>query len=166
MQTSHACKAGVDSCTQAKTIAQMEYGQTSRSLVRSRGGFTTKLHAVSEGLGLPLRLIPSPGQEHDIKQAHSLVENLSPWDILTDKAYDADRLIETIQNTGAKVCIPPKRNRITQRDYDKDLYKERNQVECMFGRLKEFRRVATRYDKLITGFMGFVKRAAIYLWIK
>ncbi len=90
-----------------------------------------------------------------------MVENLSPRHVLADKVYDADRLIETIQNTGAKVCIPPKRNRITQRDYDKDLYKERNQVECMFGKLEEFRRVATRYDKLITSFMGFVKRAAI-----
>ncbi len=83
-----------------------------------------------------------------------MVENLSPRHVLVDKVYDVDRLIETIQNTEAKVCIPPKRNRITQRDYDKDFYKERNQVECMFGKLKEFRRVATRYDKLITSFMG------------
>ena len=95
-----------------------------------------------------------------------MVENLSPRHVLTDKAYDADMLIETIQNTGAKVCIPPKRNRITQRDYDKDLYKERNQVGCMFGKLKQFRRVATRYDKHIQNYMGFAYIAAIKIWLK
>jgi len=140
--------------------------QASQGLGCSKGGLTTKLHAVSEGLGLPLRFIPSPVQEHDIKQAHNLVEGLSAQSVLADKAYDADRLIEAIHKSGAKVCISSKSNWVIQRDYDKDLYQERNQVERMFGKLKEFRRIATRYDKLINTFMGFVKLAAIYLWFK
>jgi len=101
-----------------------------------------------------------------MKQAHELVEGLNADYVLADKAYDADSLLETIAQSGAKACIPPKRNRINPRDYDKDLYKERNQVERMFAKLKEFRRIATRYDKLIRNFMGFVKLAAIYLWLK
>lgn len=133
---------------------------------RSRCGFTTKLHAVSEGLGLPLRFEVGPGQEHDMRQAGNMVAGLSPSYVLADKAYDADTLIDTIEDTKATACIPPKNNRKDPRKYDKALYKERNQVERMFGKLKEFRRIATRYDKLIRNFMGFVKLAAIYLWLK
>lgn len=101
-----------------------------------------------------------------MKQAHGLIEGLQAKYVLADKAYDADSLIQTIHDNNANACIPPKTNRLEQRAYDKDLYKERNQVERMFGKLKEFRRVATRYDKLIKTFMGFVKLAAIYLWLK
>ena len=101
-----------------------------------------------------------------MKQAHGLIEGLQPQYVLADKAYDADSLIKTIHENKARACIPPKANRLEKRAYDKDLYKERNQVERMFGKLKEFRRIATRYDKLIKTFMGFVKLAAIYLWLK
>ena len=101
-----------------------------------------------------------------MKQAYNLVHGLSPTHVLADKAYDADGLLEAIRANGATACIPPKSNRVIKRDYDASLYKERNQVERMFAKLKEFRRIATRYDKLIRNFMGFVKLAAIYLWLK
>ena len=101
-----------------------------------------------------------------MKAAIDLIEPFRAGHVLADKAYDADSLIKAIQGTGAKACIPPKSNRLDPRPYDKALYKERNQVERMFGKLKEFRRVATRYDKLIKTFMGFVKLAAIYIWSK
>lgn len=99
-------------------------------------------------------------------QQHLALAELPAGHLLADKAYDADSLIKIVRETGAKVCIPPKSNRLNPRLHDKALYKERNQVERMFGRLKEFRRVATRYDKLVRNFMGFVKLAAIYLWLK
>lgn len=99
-------------------------------------------------------------------QAIDLVDGLPANHVLADKAYDADDLIRTIRENGAEACIPPKANRKIHRDYDRTLYKERNQVERMFAKLKEFRRIATRYDKLIRNFMGFVKLAAIYLWLK
>lgn len=101
-----------------------------------------------------------------MKPAIALIEPFAAGHVMADKAYDADSMIEAIHKTGAKACIPPKSNRLKPRTYDKALYKERNQVERMFGKLKEFRRVATRYDKLIKTFMGFVKLAAIYIWIK
>lgn len=102
-----------------------------------------------------------------MKQAVPLVNACLPaGHVLADKAYDADSLFDLIRDAGAKACIPPKSNRLDPQIYDEALYKERNQVERMFGKLKEFRRVATRYDKLVKTFMGFVKLAAIYLWLK
>jgi putative transposase len=85
---------------------------------------------------------------------------------IADKGYDADHLIDQIAQTGAQAVIPPKRNRKVQRPYDAHLYKERNVIERFFNKLKQFRRVATRYDKLLVNFMGFVKLAAIAIWLK
>ncbi|PWJ87674.1 DDE family transposase [Mesorhizobium loti] len=73
---------------------------------------------------------------------------------------------EKIAQTGAEIVIPPKRNRKVQRHYDAHLYKERNLIERFFNKLKQFRRVATRYDKLLANFMGFVKLAAIAIWLR
>ena len=75
-------------------------------------------------------------------------------------------MCDRIEKAGIDVVIPPKRNRKTQRHYDNELYKERNRVERFFAKLKQFRRVATRYDKLLANFMGFVKLAAIAIWLK
>jgi transposase len=82
------------------------------------------------------------------------------------QGYDADHLCQGIAETGAEVVIPPKRNRKVQRAYEADLYKERNIIERFFNKLKQFRRVATRYDKLLVNFMGFVKLAAVAIWLK
>jgi putative transposase len=127
---------------------------------------STKIHAATEALGLPVRLIASPGQRNDIAFAHDLVEGIRAGAILADKGYDADHLCNRIENTGTQLVIPPKRNRKVQRPYDADLYKERNRIERFFNKLKQFRRVATRYDKLLANFMGFVKLAAIAIWLK
>lgn len=86
--------------------------------------------------------------------------------MLADKGYDADHLCDCAAQAGAEVIIPPKRNRKVQRSYDIDLYKERNRIERFFNKLKQFRRVATRYDKLLANFMGFVKLAAIAIWLR
>jgi len=85
---------------------------------------------------------------------------------IADKGYDADHLASRIAEAGTKVVIPPKRNRKVQREYDIDLYKERNRIERFFSKLKQSRRVATRYDKLLANFMGFVKLAAIAIWLR
>jgi putative transposase len=111
-------------------------------------------------------LIATPGQRNDIAFAHSLVENIDADALLADKGYDANHLIEKMTDRGTEVVIPPKRDRKVQRDYDADLYKERNKIERFFNKLKQFRRVATRYDKLLANFMGFVKLAAIAIWLK
>jgi putative transposase len=127
---------------------------------------STKIHAASDALGNPIRLIASPGQRNDITVAYDLVDGLKATATLADKGYDADHLCDKIAETGACVVIPPKRNRKVQRPYDIDLYKERNLIERFFNKLKQFRRVATRYDKLLANFMGFVKLAAIAIWLK
>lgn len=127
---------------------------------------STKIHAATEALGLPIRLIGTPGQRNDIALAHDLVERIEAHAMLADKGYDANHLVERIAETGIAVVIPPKRNRKVQRAYDTELYKERNRIERFFNKLKQFRRVATRYDKLLANFMGFVKLAAIAIWLK
>ena len=145
---------------------QGKRGADAQGLGRSRGGLSTKIHAATEALGLPVRLIGSPGQRNDIALAHDLIDGFEAQAILADKCYDADHLCDKIEKAGTDVVIPPKRNRKTQRSYDRDLYKERNRVERFFAKLKQFRRVATRYDKLLVNFMGFVKLAAIAIWLR
>jgi putative transposase len=103
-----------------------------------------------------LRLIGSPGQRNDIAFAHELVDGFEAKVTTADKGYDADHLRDRTAEIGSEVVIPPKCNRIIQRDDDADLCKERNVIERFFNRLKQFSRVATRYDKLLANFMGFV----------
>lgn len=121
---------------------------------------------MTDGLGLPIRLLAGPGQENDMKQAGDLIAGFHPNYVMADRAYDADRLMDAILEAGAEPVIPPRRHRRFQHHYDKILYKERNQIERFFGKLKEFRRIATRYDKLLQNFLGFVKIAAIAIWLR
>jgi putative transposase len=125
------------------------------------GALSTKIRAAADALGNPVRLIGGPGQENDIAHAHELVDGLEADATIADKGYDANHLHEKITDQGGEIVIPPKRNRKVQLPYDTDLYKERNLIERFFSKLKQFRRVATRYDKLLANFMGFVKIAAI-----
>lgn len=127
---------------------------------------STKIHAAGDALGNPVRLIASPGQRNDIAFAHQLVDGFEAEATIADKGYDADHLCDRLAQTGSDVVIPPKRNRKLQRPYDTHLYKERNRIERFFNKLKQFRRVATRYDKLLANFMGFVKLAAIAIWLR
>jgi putative transposase len=146
--------------------AQGKRGADAQGLGRSRGGLSTKIHAATEALGLPIRLIGSPGQRNDIAFAHDLIDGIDADVAIADKGYDADHLADRIADSGAEVVIPPKRNRKAPRPCDADLYKERNRIERFFNKLKQFRRVATRYDKLLANFMGFVKLAAIAIWLR
>jgi putative transposase len=127
---------------------------------------STKIHAAGDALGNPVRLIGSPGQRNDIAFAHELIEGFVANATIADKGYDADHLCERIAASGGEIVILPKRNRTVKRPYDAELYKERNIIERFFNKLKQFRRVATRYDKLLVNFMGFVKLAAIAIWLK
>ena len=146
--------------------AQGQRGADAQGLGRSRGGLSTKIHAATGALGLPVRLIASPGQRNDIAFAHDLIDGIDADRAIADKGYDADHLVDRIAQSGVDAVIPPKRNRKVQRTYDVDLYKERNRIERFFNKLKQFRRVATRYDKLLANFMGFVKLAAIAIWLR
>ena len=86
--------------------------------------------------------------------------------LIADKGYDANYMVEAAKEVQAEAVIPPSSQRKTLWLYDKDLYKERNLIERMFNKLKHFRRVATRYDKLDIAYIAFVSIAALYLWLK
>ncbi|QBR84945.1 IS5 family transposase [Legionella israelensis] len=141
-------------------------GQENQALGRSKGGFSTKIHALCDALGNPLKFILTPGQTSDYTQALPLLEGLTTTAILADKEYDADYIINAATDMNAVAIIPPKANRKAQREYDKEIYKERNLIERMFNKLKHFRRVATRYDKLAQSFLSFVYIAATALWLR
>ncbi len=95
-----------------------------------------------------------------------LLEGLKAKAILADKGYDADYVVDAAEAMGAEVVIPAKSNRRKPRDFDKDLYKERNLIERMFNKIKHFRRVATRYDKTAAAYIAFVFVAGIFLWLR
>ncbi|SFM53277.1 putative transposase [Methylobacterium pseudosasicola] len=141
-------------------------GSEAQGLGRSRGELSTKIHAATDALGLPVRLIGSPGQRNDIAFAHDLVEGYAAEAPLVDERYNADHFCDSVERAGSDCVIPPKRNRKVQRAYDAELYKERYRNEWFFAKLKHFRRVAIRYDKLPRNFIGFVKLAAIAIWLK
>ena len=130
-------------------------------LGRSRGGLTTKLHAVTDALGNPLRWILTPGQRNDITQAAALLDGIDAGAVVADRGYDADWLVTLVEARGAAAVIPPKSNRTVQRSYDANLYADRNKIERLFGRLKHYRRVATRYEKLGRNYLAMVYVASI-----
>lgn len=107
------------------------------------------------------------GQAHDGQIADTLLNHFGPRTIvLADKAYDADRIRELIQYQGATPNIPPKSNRKWKPCFSKRLYRERNLIERFFSKLKHFRRVATRYDKLAANFLAMVQLASMRLWLR
>ena len=131
----------------------------------SRGGKTTKIHAVVDGLGNPVRFLLSGGQIHDSKIAIDVLSELdiSGSNILADKAYGTFEIREYITEKNAEYTIPPRSNAVDPWFCDYWLYKERHLVECFFNKVKAFRRIATRYDKLASSFIAFIYVASIWL---
>lgn len=108
----------------------------------------------------------TPGQASDLAGSDVLLEDLEAETLLADKGYDADeRVIQRLQAAGKKPVIPPKRNRREPREYDRELYKARHLVENFFARLKQYRAIATRYDKLAESFLGAIYLAATVVWL-
>lgn len=142
-------------------------GQADEALGRSHGGnLTTKLHAAVSDTFLPLRFIFTAGRCHDVPQAPALIAGYTCDTVIADAAYDSDALRAEIVDQGSVPVIRPRKNRLEDRPYDKDLYKLRNVIERFFHRLKQYRRVATRYDKYARRYLGFVYFAAILITAK
>jgi transposase len=127
---------------------------------------TTKLHAVADARGRPMRVRLTAGQRHDAPQALPLLDGLAPAYLIADRGYDADPLVAVLAARGTQAVIPPRRKRRHPRAYDANRYAQRHPVERLFSRLKQFRRVATRYDKLDAHFLAFVLLAATVLWLR
>lgn len=118
-----------------------------------------------DALGNPLRVILSAGQIADIEQAPALIKDQPAEFIIADKGYDSDAFVATIADQGSQAVIPPRSNRLTPRAFDKHLYRDRNLIERFFSRIKQFRRIATRYDKLAKSFLSFVHLACTFVWL-
>ena len=136
-----------------------------QALGRSRGGLGTKIHALVEGLGSLARFRLTGGQAGDSPQALPLLQDLHPDSVSGDKAYDTDKILEHLAANNIEAVIPPKSNRVVPRAFDQHLYKNRNLIERFFCRIKQFRRIATRYDKLAERFASFVALAASVIWL-
>ena len=134
----------------------------------SRGGKNTKIHALVDGLGNPIRLIFTSGEVNDSKQGVPLLKgfDIGGSAILGDKAFGTVEILTYIRKNGGIVVIPPKSNTVSPWDCDFCHYKERHLVECFFNKLKHFRRVATRYDKLLSMFQAFTYLSCIMIWLK
>ena len=134
---------------------------------RSRGGLTTKIHAVVDAGGLPIALKLTPGQAHDGRSAEGMLESLSAGDILlADRGYDSDALRDQMAARGAWANIKPMPNRRNIPAFSAFLYRYRNLVERFFNRLKHFRAVATRYDKRDDNLLASVQLASIRIWLR
>lgn len=129
---------------------------------------TTKLHAVVDAIGLPLRIHPTPGQSGDCPQAEALLAGLQGvGHVIADAAYDADPLRAFIaRDLKATAQIKANPSRATIPAIDWRLYRERHQVECFFNKLKRFRRIALRCEKTLPAFMGFVHLACAMIWLR
>lgn len=143
------------------------------ALGRSRGGYSTKVHALVDALGNPIAFVLSAGQGADISYAQQLLDQLSEEDrasvlvVLADKGYDSQVLVKLIEDIlSAKAVIPSRKRNKVQREYDKELYKDRNKVERFFYRIKHYRRVSTRYDKSADCYLSFIHLAAIMQWLR
>lgn len=134
---------------------------------RSRGGFSTKIHAATLDENCAVALHLTPGQAHDGRQFESLYESLDPDNVLEfaalDKGYDADRIRERLASDGIEPVIPPMSTRSQQPPCDQELYRSRNRIERFFNKLKQFRRIATRYDKLAKTFFAAVCLVSAFL---
>ncbi|MDH0612678.1 MULTISPECIES: IS5 family transposase [unclassified Agrobacterium] len=140
-------------------------GGLGRLIGRTKGGMNTKLHAVTDANGRPISLFMTAGQVSDYIGAAALLDSLprAQW-LLGDRGYDADWFRDALQAKGITPCIPGRKTRTEPIRYDKRRYKRRNRIEIMFGRLKDWRRVATRYDRCPNVFLSAIALAATVLF--
>ena len=127
---------------------------------------STKINATVDALGNPTGFTLTPGQACDLDGADVLLPLIEARTVIAGKGYDADeRVILPLTQAGKTVIIPPKRNRKVQREYDKDIYKSRHLIENFFCKLKQFRAIATRYDKTARNFLAAIHLASVTIWL-
>ena len=137
-----------------------------QSLGRSRGGFSTKIHLATDALGNALRFILTGGERNDITQAEALVEGLPAEYVIADKGYDSGAFVLHLKGRDSLAVIPSRANQKVQREIDTHLYKERHLVENQIGKLKQFRRVFSRFDKLAKNYLSFIYFASTVIWLR
>ena len=137
-----------------------------QAIGRSRGGLSTKIHALVDALGNPLAFLLTAGQAHDLVGADALLPQMAADRLIADKAYDADaRVLEPLADAAKAAVIPPRSNRLAPHDFDRELYKERHLIENFFCKLKQLRAIATRYDKTARNFLAAIHLTAAIIWL-
>ena len=127
---------------------------------------STKIHTLADALGNPVGFFLTGGEAHDLAGADHLIPTMHADTLIADKAFDADiRVLDPLRTAGKTAVIPPRRHRILTRDYDRDLYKARHLIENFFAKLKQFRAIATRYDKTARNYLAGVHLAATTIWL-
>jgi transposase len=133
---------------------------------RSRGGLTTKIHALVDADGRPVRLMLTPGQANDAPVAEALLEDLADGaTLIADRAYDTNAIRALAAERGAWANIPPRSIRKASFSFSTWVYRQRNLVERFFNRIKQFRGLATRYDRRPENFLAALQLAAIRIWL-
>ncbi len=141
-------------------------GAQAQAIGRSRGGLSTKLHLAVDALGNPLRVLLTPGQRHEMTCAAALVAGLPAGWLIADMAYDADAFRSELVKADTAAVIPSHPARAQPVPHDRDLYKERHVVECFFAKIKQFRRIATRYEKTAANFLAMVHLACAMICLR
>ena len=156
-------RAGAPACSRRKRGNQKQ-----EALGRSRGGFSTKIHLRTNAKGDPLTFDVTGGEVHETQGFDALMalHDARPAKLLGDKGYDSDEIRNDLAKRGIEPVIPPRSNRTTPIQYDREAYKRRNLIERCVNRLKQFRRIATRYEKTARAYLSMLCIAATRLWIK
>ena len=137
-----------------------------QAIGRSRGGLSSKIHALVDALGKPLAFLLTPGQAHDLVGADALLPQMAADRLIADTAFDADKRVrEPLAAAGKSAVIPPRSNRLAPPEFDRELYKARHLIENFFCKLKQFRAIATRYDKTARNFLAAVHLTAATIWL-
>ena len=154
---------GAPACSRRKRGNQKQ-----EALGRSRGGFSTKIHLRTNAKGDPLTFDVTGGEVHETQGFDALMalHDARPAKLLGDKGYDSDEIRNDLAKRGIEPVIPPRSNRTTPIQYDREAYKRRNLIERCVNRLKQFRRIATRYEKTARAYLSMLCIAATRLWIK
>jgi transposase len=157
-EEAHACAAGAPAPGQVFPPPQQ--------LGRSKGGFSIKIHLLINSHEKPQRVILTPGPAGDAPQIPHLLDQLSPDFGIFDKAYDTNNVLDYFESHDMTPVIPPKVNRVVQREYDKEIYKERNLIERFIGKIKQFRRVFSRFDKYARTYLHFIHFACVLISLR
>lgn len=140
-------------------------GQAAQAIGRTKGGINTKLAAIVEGRGRAVALGVTAGQRHDLVAVEPLLTCIRHHRAVADKGFDADTFRARLCRQQTRICIPPKRTRRWSVAFHRGYYRCRHQVENFFCRIKRYRRISTRYEKLATTFLAFVQLAALFDWL-
>jgi transposase len=137
-----------------------------QAIGRSRGGLSTKIHALVDALGNPTDFFLTGGEAHDLVGADHLLPTMQADTLIADKAFDADaRVLEPLAAAGKTAVIPPRVNRSAPRNYDRQLYAARHLIENFFAKIKQFRAIATRYEKTARNFLAAIQLVATVIWL-